>query len=155
MIYNILTNKKRSIFRVDYPYSGWSKSYVDAVESDIHIRFNQILKDYLHALLWTEIDNNEDALDLNYDIDDINHDTVTEQARQIERFIREAKAGDYFRGVPTEMIGHDIALSRNRHGAGFFDRGYEWADALQDIAEKMGEINAYVGDDGLIYVSGG
>ena len=149
MIYNILTNKKRSIFRVDMDCGKWSKSFVDSVHSDTHTAFNQILIDYLNATLWTEVDRHEIALDLNYDVEDIDHDTVIKLANEIERFIREAMP--YIFDIPVEMIGHDICLSRNGHGAGFFDRGYKHGDELQAIAEKMGESNVYVGDDRRIY----
>lgn len=47
--------------------------------------------------------------------------------------------------------GHDFWLSRNGHGAGFWDRGYENGDALHAAAKTFGECDLYVGDDGKIY----
>lgn len=49
-------------------------------------------------------------------------------------------------------VGHDFWLSRNGHGAGFFDRGNEdvW-DELQDAAKKFKEVDLYLGDDGKIH----
>ena len=37
--------------------------------------------------------------------------------------------------------GHDFWLTRNRHGAGFWDRGYpdEIGDALKEASQKFGE----------------
>lgn len=60
-----------------------------------------------------------------------------------------AKAGD------DEQNGHDFWLTRNHHGAGFWDRGYDEgvSDALTDAAHKCGECNLYRGDDGRIYAS--
>jgi hypothetical protein len=50
--------------------------------------------------------------------------------------------------------GYDFWLTRNGHGAGFWDRGYgEAGDKLTAFSEKFGEANLYVGDDGMIYVS--
>ena len=50
--------------------------------------------------------------------------------------------------------GHDFWLTRNRHGAGFWDRGLEFVGInLTDAAHAWGEFNLYVGDDGLIYGS--
>lgn len=51
-----------------------------------------------------------------------------------------------------EQFGHDLWLSMNGHGAGFFDRGHEYVwQALQEMARTLGELNAYIGDDGKIY----
>jgi len=56
--------------------------------------------------------------------------------------------------------GYDFALSRNGHGCGFFDRGYDdeapnstlsIGDTLQEISRSFGESNLYFGDDGKIY----
>ena len=59
------------------------------------------------------------------------------------------------KGYSLEHAGHDLALSCNGHGVGFFDRDLgEVGDQLQEAAENFGTKEAYVGDDGLIYVSG-
>lgn len=64
--------------------------------------------------------------------------------------------GPEFTGYGPDNLGHDLALSRNGHGAGFFDRkaleldaglwatiprqtGRTLGDTLQDIARGMGE----------------
>lgn len=66
-------------------------------------------------------------------------------------------------------LGHDLALSRNGHGAGFFDRdalavpAHRWTyrradegqtlgDALQDLARAMGQRECYHAR-GWVYVS--
>lgn len=51
-----------------------------------------------------------------------------------------------------DSFGHDLWLTRNRHGAGFWDRGQGviWA-ALSDIARYMGGQTLVQGDDGFIY----
>lgn len=48
-----------------------------------------------------------------------------------------------------EQIGHDIWLTRNRHGAGFFDRGYDYEDEklFVDASHKLGEVDLYINDD--------
>lgn len=49
--------------------------------------------------------------------------------------------------------GHDFWLTRNRHGAGFWDG--DWpeplATQLTQSSHNFGEVNLYVGDDGDIY----
>lgn len=54
------------------------------------------------------------------------------------------------------QAGHDFWLTRNRHGAGFWDRGALEADGLGDklseVARTFGESDLYQGDDGGIYL---
>ena len=51
------------------------------------------------------------------------------------------------------MAGHDFWLTRNGHGAGFWDG--DWPDDIGEqltvAAEKFGPVDLYVGDDGRIY----
>ena len=49
--------------------------------------------------------------------------------------------------------GHDFWLTRNGHGAGFWDRGYSDAlgERLTQAAEAFGGADWYVGDDGMVY----
>jgi hypothetical protein len=52
---------------------------------------------------------------------------------------------------------HDFWLTRNGHGAGFWDGDYEeeLGEKLTAICKKMGSIDLYVGDDNKIYSSKG
>lgn len=51
-----------------------------------------------------------------------------------------------------EQAGHDFWLTRNRHGAGFWDRGLgEIGTRLTDAAHLYGSCDLYVGDDGKVY----
>lgn len=49
--------------------------------------------------------------------------------------------------------GHDLWLTRNGHGAGYWDGDYAepHATALDRAAKAMGAVELYVGDDGRIY----
>ena len=50
------------------------------------------------------------------------------------------------------QAGIDFWLTRNGHGAGFWDGDYpEHGDELTKYAHAAGERDLYVGDDGLIY----
>ena len=50
------------------------------------------------------------------------------------------------------QAGHDFWLTRNGHGAGFWDRGLGLlGDKLTEAAQAFGETSLYIGDDGLIY----
>jgi hypothetical protein len=51
------------------------------------------------------------------------------------------------------QAGHDFWLTRNGHGAGFWDRGLgERGDRLTKDCKAWGSVDAYVGDDGAVYV---
>ena len=57
-------------------------------------------------------------------------------------------------GFTLEQAGHDFWLTRNGHGAGFWDRGLgERGDRLTAAAHAYGTSELYAGDDGRLYVS--
>ena len=50
--------------------------------------------------------------------------------------------------TPAERFGHDLWLTRNGHGAGYWDRGLgELGERLSDAARSLGEAYACVADD--------
>lgn len=49
-----------------------------------------------------------------------------------------------------EQIGHDLWLTRNGHGAGFWDRRLPNGDALSMIARRMGEVWPGLNDGGQL-----
>jgi hypothetical protein len=56
------------------------------------------------------------------------------------------------------QIGHDFWLTRNGHGAGFWDRfsagiGASFGRHLTEKAKAYGESYLYAGDDGKVHVS--
>jgi len=50
--------------------------------------------------------------------------------------------------------GHDFWLTRCGHGAGYWDGDWEHeaGERLTTAAKAYGEVNFYVGDNGLIYI---
>jgi len=58
--------------------------------------------------------------------------------------------------MPDEaQAGRDFWYTRNGHGCGFWDGDWPepWADDLDKAAKAFGEVDAYLGDDGKVYVS--
>ena len=115
-----------------------------------------MLDAYIECALWSTADESTpeggEPLDQNYSASDLAPETLAEMASDCERFakVNEAFIGD----APEYQVGHDLWLTRNGHGAGFWDRDadlYANQDALTEAARAMGEIYLYVGDDGLIY----
>lgn len=55
-------------------------------------------------------------------------------------------------GVSWDSFGIDFWFTRNGHGVGFWDRGYgEIGDKLSTACEEFKSVDAYLGDDSLIY----
>lgn len=53
---------------------------------------------------------------------------------------------------PWECAGHDFHLTRNGHGAGFWDRGLgQLGDRLSDAARVYGETNYWVDGAGVVH----
>jgi hypothetical protein len=116
---------------------------------------------YVEAALWASTDESGEPLDKDYDVGDIATETLSEMADDCAKFERAQEknldeARDEHGYDIYERAGHDLFLSRNGHGAGFFDRDLgDVGDRLQEAARKMGGYDLYVGDDGKIYGSRG
>lgn len=113
----------------------------------------------LVTLLWSETDESTpeggEPMDANYDSEDIAPELSEKIRTELAQFIAD-NAADLIddNGVVMDagQCGHDFILTRNGHGAGFWDRGLgERGDRLTTACKVYGEISAYVGDDGKIY----
>jgi len=133
----------------------------EAEDEKVNVReLSPMVVQYLSTALWSSNDgSNEqggDPLDDNYDISDIAEESVKKATEDCDSFYEKAekilgKNGDEITAIESESLGHDFWLSRNGHGAGFFDADYldeDMRDALQDLAKEFGEVNAYVADIG-------
>lgn len=118
---------------------------------------DDMLAGYLTTALWSSMDNSNDQggdpLDANYDTDDIDPETIEKADKDCAAFIQ--KAGALLDGLNMGTVGHDFWLTRNGHGAGFWDGDYEKevGEALTKISKEFGEVDLYVGDDGKIHSS--
>lgn len=113
-------------------------------------------KAYMHALLWSSHDTDRDGDEVNFDELGMAYVTppVLEEARRsCEAFWKLAEP--LIPAGKIEQAGHDFALTRNRHGVGFWDRpevyGQTQADRLTELAHEAGAVDLYLGDDGKIY----
>ena len=79
----------------------------------------EFIRAYLECLLWASWDDNEDPLDINYTIDEITPSALESSIKDCQRFMFL-----YERLFPDnyEQAGYDFWLTRNGHGAGFWDR---------------------------------
>lgn len=117
-------------------------------ESDILNMANH----YAKTMLWTSTDDNDEPMDDNYDADDITDAAFDAMRKDCENFA--TLVGADLDNIDSGQAGHDFALTRNRHGAGFWDRGLgDLGDRLTRQAHTFGEQNLIVGDDNKIHVA--
>lgn len=114
---------------------------------------NTVLAHYIAAALWSSTDDNDEPMDSSYDVDDIHPDTLAQMREDVEAFVNSVdEAGWDVSWWNAEQFGHDFWLTRNGHGAGFWDRGQgKVGDDLTALAKPFGEFCLYVGDDEKIH----
>ena len=114
----------------------------------------QTLQQYIATALWSTTDGDSGNLDDEYGFDDLAPQTLKKAKQDLEEFFE--KASSYLEGLDPTDVAHDFWLSRNDHGAGFWDGDYEEGvgEELDKIATSFKEQDWYAGDDGKIYISG-
>ncbi len=123
----------------------------DAMDKQTYLR--KFSRAYKVAALWSSTDYNGEPLDKGRDRDDIHGDAHEAMDKDCAAFVDEQ--WEDLRGLDPEQCGHDFWLTRNGHGAGFWDRG------LGDVGERLTaacgwrtkypEVELYVGDDNMIH----
>jgi len=111
---------------------------------DIDVMFDQ----YVETALWSSTDGDGKPLDsLDADVADSTQDKMRQDVESFARHNAKLIAGNW------SQAGHDFWLTRNRHGAGFWEKS-DWPERegklLTDAAHAYGEVYLYVGDDGMI-----
>jgi hypothetical protein len=118
---------------------------------------DQFTRAYLEAALWTSTDETNpdqggEPLDDNYEIEDIEPDTLAEMMADCAKFQADNAALINDDNVAVVALadhscdaraGHDFWLTRNGHGAGFWDGDWNEpaATKLTDAASAFGEYN--------------
>lgn len=124
---------------------------------------SDVAKGYVTAMFFTEEERlTEEDSEVSTDPHDLPQETLAKVKEVCDEFERSnahlwsmchSPRGEFTIG---ELVGHDLWLTRNGHGSGFWDRpevyGRRNADLLADRARKLRECYAYVGDDGMIYL---
>lgn len=99
----------------------------------------------IETLLWSTAQDTEDGSDINgyWDSSEfpVSPIALGSMIDDVNSFIE--LAGDDLTGMELGQIGHDLTLTRNGHGAGFWDRGLgERGDRLTEHATSMGNIDS-------------
>lgn len=121
-------------------------------------KLSKMAQAYVECALWSSTDNSDESggepMDANYDADDIAPETLAQMQADCDDFAGNPEVAALLAesGLSDEQAGHDFWLTRNGHGAGFWDRGLgDIGDKLTAITKPYGSVDLYVGDDGRIY----
>ena len=111
---------------------------------------------YIECALWSSNDESTESggepMDANYDIDDIAAETLDLILADCIQFQNNNVIP--LTDLDLSRAGHDFWLTRNSHGAGFWDGDYpkDIGAALTKSSKSYGPITLYVGDDNLLYL---
>lgn len=107
----------------------------------VPLDFNEFFNAYVECALWSSTDENGEPLDL-FKKDDIDPMVLETMRADCKDFIK-ANA-KLLNGLDAAQCGHDFWLTRNGHGAGFWDRGLEdIGDKLSDACKPYGSFDLY------------
>ena len=109
-------------------------------------RLGRMTSSYAEAAVWSSNDGTKD-LDA-YDAE-LSKEARARFGRDCAKFLQAIdRAGLDVSGIDSSQLGHDFWLTRNRHGAGFWDRGLgELGQKLTDLAHAAGGCDLYVTED--------
>ena len=112
---------------------------------------NRVVQAYAGCALWSSMDDDDTPLDNNYGVSDISPETMEKMRADCSLFMSENAAD--LEDWDSDQVGHDLWLTRNHHGAGFWDRGIgteEQRERLTAAAHAMGEVNLFALEDGQV-----
>ena len=114
--------------------------------------FEAFFIQYVATALWasTDVDSGE-SLNGDYNVDHINGECLEAMKVECNDFIEQ---NIDLIGTNFSLAGHDFWLTRNRHGAGFWDGGWEESvgKILTERSHAFGSCDLYLADDGCLYV---
>lgn len=107
---------------------------------------------YLECALWSSTGEDEQPLDDDHSTDDIALEALQSAIGDCRDFQDEYADMLLEADLSDEQAGHDFWLTRNGHGAGFWDRGLGViGDRLSKACKAYGTVHLCVGDDGKVY----
>ena len=139
-------------------------NYADMTKNDqAEYRRIALFGGMLETIIWStpslRFEEDQDMMDDHVSVHDFDGAAIESLESELEGFC-DMVAADIQDMEPCQL-GHDFALTRDGHGAGFWDRGYgERGERLTDAAKSFGSVEAYIvatdderPDEYTIYVS--
>ena len=112
---------------------------------------------YIEAAIWTECNPDSNELD-GKTIEDMSEEGFKQAIAECAAFVKANETlirRAWYKSstlYTADRAGHDFWLTRNGHGAGFWDRGLgEIGDKLTEAAKKFPSIYLWLGEDGKLY----
>ena len=134
----------KDLKELDYFIRGYLEALIwtGFDEADMHLEEHDDVGGFtLHSMIYTSIEC-KNFLDRTYGLI-ISASTQGEYAAQ-------SGYGSYSHKL-FSLAGHDFLLTRNGHGAGFWDRNIgDTGETLTEIAKTFGPVMAYIGDGNRI-----
>lgn len=131
---------------------------------------SDIVKHYLIAALWTAEGRDEEGLNAElWNINNIDETSIQKATQDVDKFlshasfishaVKEAGYGSEDELNTTAAFGHDLYLTRNHEGVGFWDRqglkninGLNAGEILtQKVEETLKPVELVKGDNGKLY----
>lgn len=116
-----------------------------------HVRL--FVSGYLEAMVWANVADEDSGAWQAYDIADDSLNALECDARDFlaSNYADIESAVNGHDGYGFDSAGHDYALTRNGHGAGYWDRGLgDVGDSLTDMAQAAGCAYLIPDDDGWL-----
>jgi hypothetical protein len=110
----------------------------------------EVVNGFTACALWltTDDDDNYDT----YDSDDLSPEAVARIREHCADFVRNWRNVWKRAGMSDDDAGHNLYLTQNGHGTGFWDRGLgELGEQLTRACKPYGTFDLYAGDDGKLY----
>jgi len=117
---------------------------------------NKILKGYITCALWTDEEElKTQNAQIDVDIENVDYNSLIASYNDIKKFIELAGSDNINYAIEAnglERLGHDIWLTRNGHGAGFFDHNYDEdvEKKLIESGKSLGSKHIYINDENKI-----
>ena len=120
----------------------------------------EVLRGYLIAAVWADGCDPDDGEHADADPYTLAVDILDAFAAETLAAASELVAdlcdrhGSILAGYRPDEVGHDLWLTRQRHGAGYWDGGYreDHGETLTAYAQALGEATCYVPADGLAWI---
>ena len=124
------------------------------------MKLDKFTRSYIETALWSSTfpEEGDDGrwrdipMDRDFDVSDVHPETLAKMVKECRDFQDDAvfcDAMDDGAIGSLETAGHDFWLTRNHHGAGFWDGDYPapWDRKLTALSHSFGEVSLYLGDE--------
>jgi hypothetical protein len=107
---------------------------------------------YIETALWSSVDDDKNPMDSKYSLEDFSPEALEKIKIDCEKFQEIISEIEIYES--DSKLAHDFWLTRNRHGAGFWDGDYpkNLGEKLTEISHEFCEQYLYVGDDRKLYL---